>query len=105
MNTKHTPGPWEVRSQGDANEYCVITAGGKWLFALRHNGEQWTAEQLANAQLIAAAPKLLQALLKLEASMSAILESDPRRTGPAALIAGWLDEVRAAITTTAGEQA
>lgn len=62
----HTPGPWTFRAQGEANEYCLMTADGRWLLAFLHNGEEWTAKQVANARLIAAAPDLLAALKDME---------------------------------------
>lgn len=40
---------------------------------------------------------LVGTLKRLEASMAAVLESDERRAGPAALVPTWLDEIRAAI--------
>lgn len=62
MSTQHTPGPWVGGQQGDANEFYVVTANGRWLFSFRHNGEPLLGEQLANLRLIAAAPDLLEAL-------------------------------------------
>lgn len=67
--TTHTPGPWTVRasvngpyvartsgSLGDAALAKVLKVSGKGRMLEREQ------EQLANAQLIAAAPKLLAAL-------------------------------------------
>ena len=64
--TKHTPGPWDIREMGDANQYCILRENDtKWLIGFFQNGEIWTNEQAANARLIAAAPELLEALTEL----------------------------------------
>lgn len=52
-------GPWVPHAQGDADEYCLLTCADKWVIAFRINGEIMTAEQVAIAKLIAAAPALL----------------------------------------------
>lgn len=52
---KHTPEPWEFHAQGDADEWCLLTAGGKrWVIAFRQNGELLDVEQEANARRIVA---------------------------------------------------
>ena len=60
--TMHTPGPWIGKTQGEADAYFMMTKT-RWLFSFRQNGEIWTAEQMANLALIAAAPELLAALI------------------------------------------
>ena len=65
MSTQYTPGPWVARPQGDANDWCLLTADDKWMAAFRQNGELMVARQEANARLIAAAPELLEALQEL----------------------------------------
>lgn len=67
---KHTPGPWRLHEQGDANQYCLLTNDERWVIAFSQNGELHTPEQIANAKLIAAAPDLLDALIKAEEHMS-----------------------------------
>jgi len=62
MSTQYTPGPWVARPQGDANDWCLLTADDKWMAAFRQNGELMVARQEANARLIAAAPEMLEAL-------------------------------------------
>lgn len=62
MTTKHTPAPWIVKAQGEANEFVLMTSNMKWIAAFRQNGEMWTQEQEANAKVIEAAPDLLEAL-------------------------------------------
>ena len=61
---KHTPGPWEVSGAGtfvklraDNKAICRMNHGGVWEWAT----EKGSIEDQANAQLIAAAPKLLEA--------------------------------------------
>ena len=68
MKTKHTPGPWLLVEQGDANEYAVLTPDKKeWVIAFRLNpGRPIYAQEKANAKLIAAAPELLEALQNIE---------------------------------------
>jgi hypothetical protein len=51
----HTPGPWQV----DIDDGDVTVFSGGVNIAKIHGGE---AEYLANAQLIAAAPEMLEAL-------------------------------------------
>jgi hypothetical protein len=62
IEAEHTAGPWQFREQGDANEFAVLDSTGRWLFSIRHNGEELLAKQLANLRLAAAAPDLLTAL-------------------------------------------
>lgn len=50
----HTRGRVMWREQGDANEYCLVTTSGRWLFAFKHNGEGTDAQQRANVERIAA---------------------------------------------------
>lgn len=63
MDLKITPGPWRWHAQGDANDYAMLTSGGRWVIAFRQNGELLLPEQQANAQLMAAAPDLYAACL------------------------------------------
>lgn len=62
-------GPWEFHEQGDANEYCLLTCAGKWVIAFRINGEIMTADEIAIAKMIAAAPDMLAALKNLQADL------------------------------------
>lgn len=72
MNTKHTPGPWNISS---ANLYAV-NARGRGI-ATAHGTDDVnysdffppTEEAAANARLIAAAPELLEALQMFTASV------------------------------------
>ena len=64
MERKHTPGPWKFHANGDANDYSILGPNNNWVIAFIQNGEIWTEQQLANAKLIAAAPDMLEALVK-----------------------------------------
>lgn len=62
---KHTPGPWKLCARGDYSDFdgdsAVITgAGDSVRIAVVHHAG--TAEDQANANLIAAAPELLASL-------------------------------------------
>lgn len=73
MNTKHTPGPWDIWTDREENEIygraigARITAAGDSrsigsIHGLASNEEAIRDEAAANAKLIAAAPELLAAL-------------------------------------------
>lgn len=72
METKHTPGPWYV--QDDHGRRYIETEGNDDTIAeihrRRNKGSVYScAEAGANARLIAAAPKMLAALIKLHDSL------------------------------------
>ena len=52
--TAHTPEPWKWHTQGEANEYCMLTHDGRWVISFRQNGELTDELQKANARRIAA---------------------------------------------------
>jgi hypothetical protein len=58
-NAKHTPGPWE---HDDSTGVGVPLATGTQWFDVLGASEVATAQDYANARLIAAAPDLLEAL-------------------------------------------
>jgi hypothetical protein len=65
---KHTPGPWELELDPDGG--FIITNGpaskdGTWVLAARGPIAHRAAVSHANARLIAAAPDLLAALIRL----------------------------------------
>jgi hypothetical protein len=64
MSATHTPAPWTPHQQGDANFY-VILHENKWLASIQFNGEQMEAKQMANLNVMAAAPELLEALTSI----------------------------------------
>ena len=55
MSAQHTPGPWLIEDDGEAQE--IVTEDGRYAIA-------WTTPK--NARLIAAAPELLEALKWLD---------------------------------------
>lgn len=62
MKTKHTPAPWIIQNEDSAETVFYIQCkSGNLGSAYNKAG----GEGLANAKLIAAAPELLEALLKL----------------------------------------
>lgn len=67
----HTPGPWNIREEGEANRYAIL-ADNKWLITFLHNGEAMTEKQRANARLIAAAPDLLAVVQRLFHSVNGL---------------------------------
>ena len=71
METKHTPGPWEIVCEGGGEPAAVygqpknIYASGLRVASMCGPGND-PAAWLANARLIAAAPELLEALEHLK---------------------------------------
>lgn len=71
MSSKHTPAPWIVRFRADGSSYISMGDPSKGphkaadLFLTADGGES----DLADARLIAAAPELLEALIRLEAEL------------------------------------
>ena len=91
--SKHTPGPWRVGVTSDAGEVDVIAEGG-WFVAVACDSAG-DGDTEANANLIAAAPDMLEALEKL------VSRIDETR-GPTADTA--LAAARAAIKKARGEK-
>ena len=60
---KHTPGPWEQKHQGMLCQIAINSDSDTLATVYGESGEN-----LANARLIAAAPELLEALLRLRAA-------------------------------------
>jgi len=67
MKAKHTPGPWE-RTPSASGPMCFVSnaAGQTVAFAYAEGANCDMQTQKANAQLIAAAPDMLDALLAIE---------------------------------------
>jgi len=64
MTTQHTQGEWKVARDGFEN-FSITDGGMKIIADLDHQGHLSKRENEANARLIAAAPKLLEALKNL----------------------------------------
>lgn len=60
MNTKHTPGPWDVDSHGN-----IVQGPGRYKIAITSATSIADRSDGADARLIAAAPELLEALKDL----------------------------------------
>lgn len=74
--TQHTPGPWEVIERRDAHQwpegYVIKGWGANVLACVYDTGNDYvSATGQANAQLIAAAPDLLEALNQSNDAMNA----------------------------------
>lgn len=70
--SKFTPGPWELNL---ADDHSYILRGGKTIACV----DTWMDdEQEANANLIAAAPDLLEALIELHKIMDFEAHCEPR---------------------------
>jgi hypothetical protein len=70
MNTKHTPAPWRLFKATDAKPHLIFLRKEIGSIEIDHFGwidpdKKISAEMLANARLIAAAPELLDILQKL----------------------------------------
>ena len=111
MTNKHTPGPWALSSHENFNSSSIATiynvpesAGyGKFVYITaktKHSTyEEWAKINLANAQLIAAAPELLKTLKTLCKHLKVDSENDEYR-GSAYL---WLDDAEKAINKAMGK--
>ena len=81
MNEQFTPGPWQrsgvrrkwrdVSSDQVLDSHAIGPDGDE--VALVFYAPKWHVEQLANANLIAAAPELFEALFKLRGAVDGLL--------------------------------
>ena len=98
MTTQHTPGPWIVLNTGSP------TKGSAWRDVCSMGTEftpSYVAEALEHdAQLIAAAPDLLAALIAFDNAFSHYCEGDPDSDEVSALY-----QARATIAKATGETA
>ena len=83
MSTQHTPGPWEIDPFGKIHSKgSPAEISGVKCFPLVATVACYTTmrpEEVANARLIAAAPELLEALVRIvsEAGTDAGLDDEP----------------------------
>jgi len=102
MTSKHTPGPWDTdRNNVHTGQIATIhhCLNNDWVEVWSENWPIDEAEQEANARLIAAAPELLEALIKAEQmfrDIGFIAEADRLRPGSLG------SEIRAAIAKATG---
>lgn len=61
----HTPGPWLTQWEHGGDESILSRDGGMHMIATCHAEDGRVIPSKANARLIAAAPELLEALIKL----------------------------------------
>jgi hypothetical protein len=61
MNT-HTPEPWAVHSDGEANKFTISGPNGNWLMSVLHNGEAMPEKIAMNALRIIACVNALAGL-------------------------------------------
>lgn len=91
MEFKHSPAPWSI----DELVQCSIHSGDKFIALINDSSSFSRGEHKANAHLIAAAPELLEALIKLTNYVS---DDSPLRN------TDEFDLAKAAITKALGQQ-
>lgn len=102
MKTQHTPGPWFVPTPTYRTLYVEARIGNRMLQEVASCGPTADpAQQAANAQLIAAAPALLEALEKCRKELSAWMRCYCEDTATQEAIS----QASAAIAKATGEQA
>jgi len=104
---KHTPGPWEAVSNSWSHT-TISAVGGPVVAAIdiydeaqEETQDDMEAVMTANARLMASSPKLLAALIGLEAAVSAMHDNMNREERHAARLA--LTAAREAIAAATGE--
>lgn len=99
--TEHTPGPWLVRDWRDKPK--VIHEGGGSPFTIGSPGGVHVASlpnhNKADARLIAAAPDLLDTLLRAVQDIDSGWDDDAEERFP------WLQDANAAIAKALGQEA
>jgi hypothetical protein len=96
MSAAHTPGPWAFYTEPQPNGCPIVGTRGLMVAMLAHsiNYDDQRETALANARLIAAAPRLLAALQMAKG----LLEVNGFRAGPAMHV---IDEAIIAATGSA----
>ena len=94
MGLKFTPGPWSSGKEIPLTAKANDTAGFSLVFVNRDNKE----EVEANARLIAAAPDLLEALIKAQEDINWMLNTGQHLNGHC------FDYIEATIAKATGEQ-
>ena len=109
MTTKHTPGPWLLRTTQTSSGLCHIVSAADWRGAFIYgdgirkgvdDALPKAQELAANARLIAAAPDLLEALQRIEEYWN----QDQNETAMADACWHAINTARAAIARATGEQ-
>lgn len=73
---KHTPEPWRLIAQGEANQWCILGPDDQWVIGLIHNGSMLVEKQHATMERIVAcvnfckgkSTELLQAVADYDAA-------------------------------------
>ena len=69
MDTKHTPGPWKRQAKTGVNRWRIVDATGHQVA----DANYFNVDAEANADLIASAPSLLEALQGMHTALSIAL--------------------------------
>jgi len=110
--SEYTKGPWEITEPNGIGSGYRISGCEAWL-----GHKTWSAETLANAQLIAAAPELLEDNVFLHDQLIRFLENiyyeqtgqDPKNNGynyvkiPEWTIRQWIERLDGTIAKAKGE--
>ena len=96
---EHTPGPWKLNNNiGHKGELGILADAAPCIIAIMGNQKAWPIEAEANANLIAAAPDLLNAL---ELALATIERLKPPT--PYDSTQGTRDVINAAIAKAQGK--
>lgn len=97
MSALHTPGPWAVKHHGN-DSYTIHVAGKPWeTWAVAHVND--CVQDAANARLIAAAPDLLDLVIRMRDKQAAL------RNGGLPRDEAFEDEANAILDKVKGAQA
>ncbi|QDU98603.1 hypothetical protein Pla8534_64740 [Lignipirellula cremea] len=77
IETRHTPGPWRVEAINGGETYQVTTCEPRHFTVVAELPFDLQDRDLANAQLIAAAPQLLAALIIARDELAIFFVSNP----------------------------
>ncbi len=95
MELKHTPGPWEIRR----DNHKIISIGPVYA-SYGNRGYVWVEVSGDDARLVAAAPKMIAALIDAEEALSHLQNVLAVRVNPPTL-----ENIRAVIAEATGAQA
>ena len=108
MGSKHTPGPWKATkfnpATGEIDDCYLYVEPGIAVIERKVKGHD--QHDIANARLIAAAPDLLEALIKVTATLAWNAHGECRaiHDGPIMPSSQAIEVARAAIAKAKGEE-